>query len=117
LLHYFFFQAEDGIRDLIVTGVQTCALPIYNKETMFAKPEYVFKDGEQIVHNGRVIKQVYGATHVVHPEFDSAIETDLDAYFDRYMTTRKESLKVSDDELRDGGLGDLVVHSTTVSDA
>src|SRR2546428_8530890 len=26
----FFFQAEDGIRDLIVTGVQTCALPIYS---------------------------------------------------------------------------------------
>src|SRR5256885_4577651 len=26
---YFFFQAEDGIRDYKVTGVQTCALPIY----------------------------------------------------------------------------------------
>src|SRR3989440_7299750 len=26
---FFFFQAEDGIRDLIVTGVQTCALPIF----------------------------------------------------------------------------------------
>src|SRR5206468_3916264 len=26
---FFFFQAEDGIRDLIVTGVQTCALPIW----------------------------------------------------------------------------------------
>src|SRR2546430_4797391 len=26
---YFFFQAEDGIRDLTVTGVQTCALPIW----------------------------------------------------------------------------------------
>ena len=25
----FFFQAEDGIRDIGVTGVQTCALPIY----------------------------------------------------------------------------------------
>src|SRR6266496_4178572 len=25
----FFFQAEDGIRDLYVTGVQTCALPIW----------------------------------------------------------------------------------------
>src|SRR5574340_1664655 len=25
---FFFFQAEDGIRDLLVTGVQTCALPI-----------------------------------------------------------------------------------------
>src|SRR2546421_6769085 len=28
ILTIFFFQAEDGIRDLIVTGVQTCALPI-----------------------------------------------------------------------------------------
>src|SRR5690349_23015547 len=27
-LRFFFFQAEDGIRDLYVTGVQTCALPI-----------------------------------------------------------------------------------------
>src|SRR5438105_10689186 len=27
---YFFFQAEDGIRDPLVTGVQTCALPIYS---------------------------------------------------------------------------------------
>src|SRR2546430_3794249 len=27
--YLFFFQAEDGIRDLTVTGVQTCALPIY----------------------------------------------------------------------------------------
>src|SRR2546430_11682478 len=27
-LMFFFFQAEDGIRDLTVTGVQTCALPI-----------------------------------------------------------------------------------------
>src|SRR2546422_11724172 len=26
---FFFFQAEDGIRDVAVTGVQTCALPIY----------------------------------------------------------------------------------------
>src|SRR6266513_5008828 len=28
LLDFFFFQAEDGIRDRNVTGVQTCALPI-----------------------------------------------------------------------------------------
>src|SRR5690606_39844938 len=27
--HIFFFQAEDGIRDFHVTGVQTCALPIF----------------------------------------------------------------------------------------
>jgi len=29
LFFFFFFQAEDGIRDWSVTGVQTCALPIY----------------------------------------------------------------------------------------
>src|SRR5262249_57089527 len=29
---FFFFQAEDGIRDWSVTGVQTCALPIYAGE-------------------------------------------------------------------------------------
>src|SRR2546429_812572 len=28
----FFFQAEDGIRDVAVTGVQTCALPIFRRE-------------------------------------------------------------------------------------
>src|SRR3712207_7403283 len=28
---FFFFQAEDGIRDIGVTGVQTCALPIYDE--------------------------------------------------------------------------------------
>src|SRR5436309_15428659 len=29
---FFFFQAEDGIRDFHVTGVQTCALPIYRAQ-------------------------------------------------------------------------------------
>ena len=30
----FFFQAEDGIRDRDVTGVQTCALPIFQKVSL-----------------------------------------------------------------------------------
>src|SRR5687768_18202920 len=30
----FFFQAEDGIRDVAVTGVQTCALPILDHTTV-----------------------------------------------------------------------------------
>src|SRR5260221_10238090 len=32
---FFFFQAEDGIRDHCVTGVQTCALPIYYRARMY----------------------------------------------------------------------------------
>src|SRR5437764_3926572 len=31
--YFFFFQAEDGIRDTSVTGVQTCALPICTSDT------------------------------------------------------------------------------------
>src|SRR2546430_10831176 len=34
----FFFQAEDGIRDLTVTGVQTCALPISCSESVAFRP-------------------------------------------------------------------------------
>src|SRR2546429_2628338 len=30
IIFFFFFQAEDGIRDVAVTGVQTCALPIFS---------------------------------------------------------------------------------------
>src|SRR2546427_5756538 len=36
----FFFQAEDGIRDLTVTGVQTCALPIW-----FGVPKWLCSSG------------------------------------------------------------------------
>src|SRR5258708_37349744 len=33
-MSFFFFQAEDGIRDDLVTGVQTCALPIFRGEVV-----------------------------------------------------------------------------------
>src|SRR5256885_4475605 len=35
IFFFFFFQAEDGIRDYKVTGVQTCALPICRRERRF----------------------------------------------------------------------------------
>src|SRR5690606_40136057 len=35
---FFFFQAEDGIRDFHVTGVQTCALPIWALELLAVSP-------------------------------------------------------------------------------
>src|SRR3712207_2491602 len=38
---FFFFQAEDGIRDIGVTGVQTCALPIYNSWSLRSLWEYL----------------------------------------------------------------------------
>src|SRR2546429_3134066 len=38
LFFFFFFQAEDGIRDVAVTGVQTCALPIYGPPALQLPP-------------------------------------------------------------------------------
>ena len=35
---FFFFQAEDGIRVRLVTGVQTCALPIYSRTSSGLRP-------------------------------------------------------------------------------
>src|SRR5687767_15280203 len=49
---FFFFQAEDGIRDKLVTGVQTCALPIWVNElkaktgrTLEEWCDYIVKEG------------------------------------------------------------------------
>src|SRR5437763_8609917 len=39
LSNVFFFQAEDGIRDTSVTGVQTCALPIY--QNLLREPRFL----------------------------------------------------------------------------
>src|SRR5205085_5847487 len=41
---FFFFQAEDGIRDLTVTGVQTCALPICRGDHRIAPARHVAAD-------------------------------------------------------------------------
>src|SRR5690606_41161947 len=46
-LQFFFFQAEDGIRDFHVTGVQTCALPISRLEDgAFHRFESLFEPRE-----------------------------------------------------------------------
>src|SRR6266542_6306836 len=37
LRDFFFFQAEDGIRDATVTGVQTCALPIFGGHNVYVR--------------------------------------------------------------------------------
>src|SRR3989440_520056 len=62
----FFFQAEDGIRDLIVTGVQTCALPIWWGSYLAEVAEVeVSKAGELRVH--RIVCAVDCGT-VINPD-------------------------------------------------
>src|SRR5690349_12626964 len=44
----FFFQAEDGIRDLYVTGVQTCALPILGEQDLSALGYFRYDPGRRM---------------------------------------------------------------------
>src|SRR5271170_6383934 len=69
LRSFFFFQAEDGIRDPLVTGVQTCALPIFT---------------------GRSIRQELGEGWIIslHPD-DS--HRHLEAYADAFEKRQKSS--------------------------
>src|SRR3712207_7542150 len=64
---FFFFQAEDGIRDIGVTGVQTCALPISLVERL--------KSGKDTAHISQQLQQL-----------DAAIQNE--------KTTNQEKIRV-----------------------
>src|SRR5438094_10246936 len=50
----FFLQAEDGIRDRTVTGVQTCALPILQREAITAsRPSHFHSHRKRVCARGR----------------------------------------------------------------
>jgi len=83
-----------------------------NREAMFATPAMVFKDGELVVRDGKVVKVVQGATHVARPEYDKGIEKPLEDYFDRFHTVRMENFKVADEEIVKGDKGAIVVQPT-----
>src|SRR5437763_14084970 len=58
---FFFFQAEDGIRDTSVTGVQTCALPIFNRGAAYADGRVVFNtlDAHTIAVDARTGRELW----------------------------------------------------------
>ncbi len=85
-----------------------------DREAMFAKPDFVFKDGELVVKNGAVIKVVWGATHTAKPEFDISVEKDLKTYFDKYHTMQLDNFKISDDEMRIDDRSNVIVHQKTL---
>src|SRR5205807_5621308 len=54
---FFFFQAEDGIRDYKVTGVQTCALPIFSRprSRSRSRPSFTSSRSSRCVPCGSII--------------------------------------------------------------
>src|SRR5438093_11743573 len=61
-LFFFFFQAEDGIRDWSVNGVQTCALPIYR-----GRDEHVGLAAHELDHGGLELALLHLAVRHDHP--------------------------------------------------
>jgi formylmethanofuran dehydrogenase subunit A len=81
-----------------------------DRQKMFEKPDYVFKDGELVVVDGKVVHAKWGTTHVVKPDWDASVEKDLQKYFDRFLTMKLGNFKISDDEITEDGRGSLTVH-------
>lgn len=84
-----------------------------NKEKMFEKPLYVFKNGVEIVKNGKIVKVVTGSTHTLRPDYDKSIEKSLKKYFDRYMTVKLGNFKIDDDEIVEHGNSNIIVQPCT----
>src|SRR2546421_9777327 len=66
---FFFFQAEDGIRDLIVTGVQTCALPI-----LASRGRRVTCNGEDGARPGSSWHRLHCGLHDIHGTWQGAAQ-------------------------------------------
>src|SRR2546422_11119412 len=69
LFMFFFFQAEDGIRDVAVTGVQTCALPILLWIVVREVGLHKLKDEVQVTLGDLKIAPFYGC-YILRPSWD-----------------------------------------------
>jgi formylmethanofuran dehydrogenase subunit A len=105
-----------GLNDRGHLGIGAAAdITVYtdqaDKEAMFSKPDLVFKDGELVVKEGKVVKVVWGKTHTVKPQFDAGVETGLKDYFNKYHTMHVDNFKISDDEMAQDGRNQIINHT------
>jgi formylmethanofuran dehydrogenase subunit A len=103
-----------GLKNRGHLGAGACAdITVYNdlknRQNMFAKPLYVFKEGELVAQNGIIVKEVNGSTLTLRPEYDKNIELSLKKYFDRYQTVKLGNFKVQSDEITESGRGRIIV--------
>mgnify|MGYP001822536548 FL=1 len=82
-----------------------------DKEAMFTKPDYVFKDGALVVKHGKIVKVVWGKTHTAKPAYDKSVEKGLKDYFDQYHTIQLDNYKISDDEMAADGRNSIINHT------
>src|SRR2546429_5362635 len=83
----FFFQAEDGIRDVAVTGVQTCALPIFVTSATLT-------DGSGTAESWAGAEARTGARHLPKPAFRVRVPSPFDYATQTRVIIRSEERRV-----------------------
>src|SRR5258708_23465436 len=91
----FFFQAEDGIRDDLVTGVQTCALPIYTRRFDWRRPAH------QGYHNFRRSECdiAHTSNRVPGPSAGFEAGSDVGSWPNSAVADIRRARKLSEDKL------------------
>src|SRR5258708_38723420 len=82
----FFFQAEDGIRDDLVTGVQTCALPIWMDLSLFLLTSNLSEQLKGYCMAGwKIVQRIWNASGNcwLTPHFPTAIRSTCPCAADR----------------------------------
>lgn len=94
--------APGGVGDVVVYREDA------DREAMFSKARYVFKNGRMIVREGEIVDLVAGTTHTLRTEFDRSVEKDIDRWFDEAVGLKAKHFRIADGELR-GGAGPTIL--------
>ncbi len=94
--------APGGVGDVVVHTEDS------DREKMFSKARYVFKNGRLVVKDGEIVETVAGTTHVARPDFDRGIEKDMERWFDEAVGLKAKHFRIADGELR-GGAGPTIL--------
>src|SRR5690348_17424128 len=87
-INFFFFQAEDGIRDGRVTGVQTCALPISIVDRLLFRAPAMLRN-PSLVHNVYLADTYRGKEH-----FNSGVQYQRYTDFTKWTTSFRDRKSV-----------------------
>ena len=82
----------------------TIYTPHENKEIMFELPRTVIKSGRVMIDQGEIRDPLIGKTLHVAPEYDRDVESDIQAWFEKYYSIRWRNYPVDDSYLRDSEL-------------
>src|SRR3989449_5155912 len=101
LLIFFFFQAEDGIRDVAVTGVQTCALPISTLGL------HVVAEAQRL--GG--IAAFIDAEHALDPIYARKLGVNIDELLISQPDTGEQALEITETLVRSNAVDVIVIDS------